>query len=175
MPNKKNENIQRQIFLPGMSWWVAVLVFAIIFLFILGIPFYIWSINNIYERLFAALVIVFLILYIVDSAFFTNYELTPDHLLINSQFRLLIIPYRDIRELKKGNLLGLFSFGKRKRFALSSNCLYLYISNSPWELISLSPKNQTDFTEQLLQHIDRERDSRATIIKRKTHDQNQKK
>ena len=167
MKNNTARTNSRLTFLISMDWWVALGICFLIFFLIACIPLISWQESSVSIKVLSSLAVILFILYIIDLGFFTSYELTSKGLLIRSQMREFFFPYRNIKELRRGNITGLFSFGQRKRFSLSANNLFIIVSNAPWKIITLSPKNQQEFTNELLKKIDEERESRATIIKNK--------
>ena len=156
-----------QIFQPLMDWWVAGLVLLLIALFSAAIPVFIAGAFPTWEMVVIVLFIVMLILYIADIAFFSYYQLDEKGLTIVSQMRHIVFPYRNIIEVKPGNISGLFSFGGKKRFALSARCYVIRLQHEEWKAITVSPVAKDQFLNHLLEHIDQERSSRATIERRK--------
>jgi hypothetical protein len=150
---------------PRMDWWVALIVLVIIFGLVLLIPLFLWSSIPHWQGIAAALAMVLGVLYLVDSCFFTRYQLHENGLAVDSQLRHFFFPYRSMVRIEPKGFLGLISFWRFKRFALSSRCYAITLRGQLWTQITLSPSNTHQFIEQLLHNIDTERSSRATDVR----------
>lgn len=154
-------------FRPLMDWWVALgvgialvaLLVAIPRLFMVGGGFQVYTVV-------AIAAIAAMVLYLVDIAFYSFYVLADDELLIVNHLRVVHIPYRSMTALQPGGFLALFSFGSRKRFALSRKNVIIKLSHGMWRSISVSPVRQEDFVRKLLERIDAERSHRAARLRK---------
>lgn len=149
---------------PAMDWWVALSVFFILTFLFVSIPFILWYDLPWSYKLLAVLGLIGMFLYLTDLSFFTRYRLGKEGLIIKSQIRQLLFSYRDMEEIKLGNVWGLFSLGKRKRFALSGRCLSISLRRGIWKVVTISPKEQQEFLDELLKRVDSERSRRATLV-----------
>lgn len=149
-------------FTSAMDWWVAVVVFLILALLAVCIPLAIWKGGSLITSGLSVIFLVALFLLIADKAFFTSYVLREDGLLIHGQIRKILIPYRSMRSITKGGILGLMGGMGRKRFALSSDCLIIQLADYEWKRISVSPCERERFLSELLTRIDGERSARSS-------------
>lgn len=146
-----------------MDWWVAVLAIIFLSLFVVAVPLLFHSDLTWWKIALTAAFAVGAVLYLVDILFFTYYSLEEEGLVITSQLRHFLFPYRSMTRIRQGNIMGLVSFGHRRRFALSAHCYYIDLENQEWRVISISPRQRDIFINQLLQNIDKERSKRATV------------
>jgi len=151
------------VFRPLMDWWVAIGIVIMLCVLILSIPAVIWYGPVMWLNLLAACIIVISALYIIDIAFFSLYQLGKDGLLIHRHIGSVLVPYRYMRSLKRGNVRDLLSMGATKRYALSTNCLTISLSQGHYRRISISPLHQQEFINEILHRIDHERASRAAL------------
>lgn len=162
---KKTESSQSaKDYSPAMDWWVALGVFFLLTFLFVSMPFILWYDLPWSYKLMAVLGLIGMFLYLTDLSFFTKYRLEKEGLVIKSQIRRLLFSYRDMEEIKLGNIWGLFSLGKRKRFALSSKCLSIRLRRGIWKVVTISPKEQQEFLDELLKRVDNERSRRATLV-----------
>lgn len=151
------------IYRSKMDWWVLVLVVCLLLALIAYIPMLIWAAVSVSMTIVSVLVLLAIILYICDIAFFTRYILNQDGLVIANEIRHLYYPYRQMEKIKMGGIGSLFSRLNLKRYALSSDCLVIYNNQAGWKRISISPVKKEDFLDKLLYHIDLERAGRVSI------------
>lgn len=163
--NKQKLPIEKS-YKPVMDWWVAGMVFVILALLLSMLAITIFNPGVILSKLIIIIVVFFMFLYVVDVAFFTSYHLTEEGLIINNQLRRVVFPYRKISKMEKGGFGSFWSFGSKKRFALSWKSVYVYLNGAHWGRVSVSPEQRDDFMENLLKNIELERASRATIIRK---------
>ena len=148
---------------PLMDWWVAGVVALLLCLLLAMLPSILWSSLPAWQTAVMALCLVAIILYVIDSAFFTSYYLKDSGLVIVSQLRQYCFPYRSMRTIRSSGLRGLFSFGQRKRFSLSSCGYEILLDGLAWKIVSVSPKERDRFIAALLTRIDDDRSKRVTI------------
>ena len=165
MSKQRNASLTAQpgVYTVLMDWWVATVVLLFLAVFVVAVPYLLWSKLS---WLVIAVTIgfaLFVILYVVDVMFFTYYYLDTDALIITSQLRYFSFPYRTMTKIKRGNVFSLLSRGGHRRFALSTHCYTIQMEGAPWNTISVSPKEQDKFMNRLLHNIDIERSRHATI------------
>jgi hypothetical protein len=131
-------------------------------LLVFSIPLVLWSPVSWEAKFISTLGVILAVLYFLDITFFCYYQLTPQGLIIGSQIRSYLIPYRTMVKIEPGNFWNLISFYHQKRFALSSRNMKITLSRGIWRRITISPADPEHFTTALLNHIDRERSSRIT-------------
>lgn len=163
--SKTKALVENHIYIPTMDWWIMLVVCFLILLFLIAIPFFISQPLSTSEKIIASLGLVLTILYLVDVTFFTTYRLESDRLVIQNQIRSVSYYYRTIIKMHPGKFRNLFSWGKFKRFGLSANCLVIVTEAEFWPIFCVSPKDKQTFINDLLQHIDQERTSRAVLCK----------
>ncbi|MBU6388900.1 PH domain-containing protein [Patescibacteria group bacterium] len=163
MARMKSEKTVRGYFYPVMDWWLMVFCLLFLLFLIIAIPTVIWRGSIWWHTLLFIVALIGLALYVIDAMFFTKYQLQENGLAVYSQLRYFYFPYREMKSIQPGGLLHLFSFGRRKRFALSSNCLAISLAKGDWRVISVSPSDRQEFLNILLHNIDRERSKRATV------------
>jgi hypothetical protein len=159
---KKESSEKHVIFKPMMDWWVAILVGLILLIVGLSIPMVIWQDLPLIATAPAVIFLIITFLLIVDRAVFTKYSLEKDGLRIYGQIRHTFLPYRNMKTIRNGNVLGLFSTSKQKRFALSANCFIISLQGLDWQRVSVSPEHRQAFLDALLENIDHERSTRAS-------------
>jgi len=163
--SKHVPQVNRSLFAPHRDWWVTFGALLLIAFFLLAVPLMLWSGLPLWERALSAGVALLLIVSIVDKIFFTVYELNPQGLAIHSQLRYLAVPYRAMESVEVGGLTSLFSTHHRKRFAFSLHNRIIRVRDQMWQEISVSPKRESVFLDQLLANIDAERSRRATVTR----------
>lgn len=151
---------------PMMDWWVAGIVLIVLAILFVMLVITIFSSGTFFSKLIIEIVVFLMFIYVVDVAFFTSYFLDEEGLVINNQLRRMVFPYRKILKMEKGGAAGLWSFGSKKRFALSRKSVYVYLNGAHWNRVSLSPVQRDDFMDNLLKNIEIERSSRATIVRK---------
>jgi hypothetical protein len=149
-----------------MDWWVAVGVVLVLCALLASIPLVIWQDFTLTTRVVATLVLLATILYVIDLTFFTFYRLDSEGLSIVSQLRHFYFPYRTMSQIQQDNLFGLVTIGRKKRFALSANCLKIKMVNGQFSAITVSPRKKQEFIEELLKRIEAERTARATVSRK---------
>jgi hypothetical protein len=154
-------------FRPLMDWWVAALLVSFLAIIIAAIPMVLWLGGVTALHLGAALVIAATALYFIDIGFFMTYELGEQGLVVHRHVGSVTYSYRSMHSLKRGSVRHLFSFGKHKRYSLSANCLVIMLNQGAYTTISVSPMLQQEFIDHILQKIDKERSSRATIARKR--------
>ena len=152
-----------QMYQPVMDWWIAVATFFLLGLLLAMLPSIIWSSLPGWQIAVVTLCIAMIILYIIDSAFFTSYYLQDKGLLVISQIRQYQLPYRSMTAIRSSGFRGLISLGRRKRFSFSTSGYDILLEGSAWRVISVSPKERDRFIESLLTRIDDDRSKRVTI------------
>ena len=152
---------------PIMDWWVALIVFIVLAMLVMMIFSFAISPADVFIKILIIFIILWMILYTVDVAFFTVYFLEEDSLVIENQLKKSIFPYRNIEKMEKSGFMGLFSHGSKRRFSLSKKGVYVYLNKSHWKRVSLSPVDREDFMESLTKNIEIERSSRATIVRKR--------
>ncbi len=151
-----------RVFRPNMDWWVAFLVLLFVFFLAAGIPLMLWTeLISRAAALVTSLILFGVIIYFIDIAFYSVYVLDDEGLTIVSHLRQAMFPYRNMRALQPGGVLALFSFARRKRFALSRKNVIIKLAGSPWNAISVSPRDRDVFINQILERIDHERSRRS--------------
>ena len=138
-----------RLYAASLDWWLAGLGILVMLAELTAIPFLASSHLRLWAMLFAIFCLLIFALYLIDTLFFTAYELTDDGLAIVSQLRRYCIPYEHIRSLRPGGLRGLISGGGLKRFSLSAHCYYLELEDEPWRRISISPRLADTFLAKL--------------------------
>jgi len=149
-----------------MDWWLLIPVGFLLVCLVLMIPALTYLSLSIQVQVVASLLIIITVLYIVDTAFFTYYQLEKENLIVVSQLRHLEFPYRDMREVRPIGLKGLFSWRSRKRFSLSLHAYQIILRKGAWKSITISPAERDIFINQLTEHVDQERSRRVTIHKK---------
>lgn len=151
-----------RVFRPTMDWWVACLVLVFVFFLAAGIPLMLWTdLMGRAAALVASAILLAVIIYFIDIAFYSVYVLDDEGLTVVSHLRQALFPYRNMRSLQPGGVLALFSFARRKRFALSRKNVIIKLAGSPWSAISVSPRERDVFVNQILERIDHERSRRS--------------
>jgi len=137
----------------SLDWWLAFAVMLVI-LFLLytmptialaGLPW--WLVVP------AVLIILWVILTMIDSCFFTYYQLTEHELLVTSQLRRYRFPYAEMGAVKPEGLRGLLSTWRYKRFALSAHSYSIRLRKCDWKAISVSPRRRDVFLDDLHRQI----------------------
>ena len=154
-------------FNPVMDWWVAAIVIVFLGMILFSIPVLIWSNLPLFSTVVSVAFLIASFLMLIDRFFFTKYTLHEHGLIVQGQMRHILFPYRSMKTIQNGGVKGLISFGSRKRFALSSNCLIITLQNQDWKTISISPKAKQEFLDILLSNIDHERSTRASASHKK--------
>ena len=142
---------------------MAACALLLVFFLVAAIPLLLWSQVPFWESGITALCTAIVVLYTIDTCFFTTYRLDQDDLVITSQLRHFSFPYRAMVRIQPAGLLGLVSVGRRRRFALSTRCYAISLHDNLWTTITISPANPNQFIEQMLHKIDEERSSRSTV------------
>ncbi|MEI6477830.1 MAG: hypothetical protein WCO52_02485 [bacterium] len=140
-----------------MDWWVATGVVVLLVILVLMIPSTIFLVHTPLSSIIVAIGLVVSILLLVDRVFFTSYELLPEALLIRSQLRHYVIPYRSMRRVRRGSVMSLLSRGRHKRFALSHENIVISLVGETWKTVSVSPVGGQQFTAILLDMIEDDR------------------
>ena len=164
-PKRPAKQAASNTFVPTMDWWIAAGIVCLLLALLAAIPYIALNTPAWQQKLAASCGLIAIILYVVDGAFFTRYQLRDEGLVIISQLHYVLIPYREMKEIRPSGFHGLISFGKKKRFALSANCLAIYLRKNYWSVVTVSPKKRDAFVDQLLKRIDHERSKRATVIR----------
>ena len=162
---KKHIRQHPEHFIPVIDWWIISSVGLLILILVATIPLLIWQPLEWRAKLVASFGLLCAILYLVDTTFFTVYQLTDEGIVINNQLRQTTIPYRSIKSIRSASLFNLFSFAKHKRFSLSSHALLLHLENHDWRTISVSPHERQRFLDHLLNRIELERSRRSAFVK----------
>ena len=152
-------------FVPVIDWWVITLIVILLFILISAIPFLLWQPLGWQAKVVGSLGLLCVILYFIDTAFFTVYQLTDEGIVINNQLRETTVPYRAIKSIRPATVFNLFSFAKHKRFSLSGQALILHLEGHDWRTISVSPHERQRFLDHLLNRIEIERSSRSAVTK----------
>lgn len=141
-------------YVSSLDWWLAFLTAFGLLMLVASIPLVLWKGQiSAVAGVAVVLILIACILLLVDRVFFTAYILEKEGLHIKGQIRQVFIPYTSILEVKNGSFFDLFSTSSRKRFALSKDCLVLFLQGEHWERISISPKNRQQFLDALLTHL----------------------
>lgn len=152
---------------PIMDWWVAGFTLLVIAVLSASIPVLINATIPGYQIALGVLGVLAFIAYIADTIFFTYYQLDDEGLTVSTQLKHFHVAYREMREIRPIGFRALITNRKRKRFALSTKAVELKITDHHWPAITLSPHDRESFLNHLLEHIDIERSSRATIERKK--------
>jgi hypothetical protein len=163
----KSSPTKPQAFRPLIDWWVMGAMLLLIAFLAAAIPLIAIVAQSTILTVIAIVVLAGTILYIVDVGFFSYYVLDDNALTVVSNIRHAIFPYRDMTDIKPSNVMGLFSFAGKKRYALSARCFQIVLRKGYWKSITVSPADRDFFLNSLISHIDRERSSRATIERSK--------
>ena len=148
MQTKRTTEPER--YAPMLDWWLAILVGLLIIVLLASIPYLMFSDVGVYAKIVASVAMMLTVLYIIDLTFFSNYYLTPDGLVVISQLRRHHFPYEHMKELRPGGFFGLITVPGKKRFALSTNCLVISMSDGQWKKITVSPKARDRFLDSLI-------------------------
>jgi hypothetical protein len=148
-----------------MDWWLFVVIVFVSGVLLASIPLILWSNIGWAAKLIAVLGLFVSIVYGIDLCFFSYYRLTERGLIIGSQLREYIVPYRAMIKIEPGNLWSLISLGSQKLFALSCNNLRITLSRGIWRRISVSPQEREKFVNTLLHRIEDERQTRASRVR----------
>ena len=140
-----------------LDWWLAVVAFLVIAVLLVTIPTIATSKLSWWAMLLGILASLAAILYIVDTLFFTAYQLTRDSLVVTSQLRRYRFPYKDLGPVRQGSFWSLISFGRHKRFALSHTCYVIELRSEGWHSLSVSPRLRDEFLTRLTDSIERSR------------------
>jgi hypothetical protein len=146
-----------------MDWWVAALAFLLVAMLLAALVSVVQASLSWWEMLLAVGGVIVFLAGFIDSAFFTTYVINDDALVVASQLRHFILPYRSMVTVRQSGVWGLFSFGYRKRFALSAHGYEIVLADQAWRVVSFSPNDREHFIEELLSRVDRERSKRATV------------
>ena len=165
MKKARKKILTSEKFHPSMDWWVAILFIGLAAVLVASYPVILYQPMPVPLKLFGVIGLTLSLLYILDIAFFTSYYFGKEQLWVVRWFRSIPFSYRLMKDVAPGNIFGLFSFGTRKRFALSGNCLVIRMNEGTWKSITISPKDKQKFINILLQHIENEKSHRAIKIK----------
>lgn len=120
--------------------WYKILISIVIIILITSIVMLMFTFKNI-ELVFAVIMIMFIIVFILSITFNTYYEFKKDYLYCKSGIFSEKIKYKDIKNIKKSN--NMFS-----SMALSRDRIEIKTSDNIFlGLTYISPSNQDEFIE----------------------------
>lgn len=156
----------QQAYVALLDWWLAAAGCLVIGLMLVGIVHVASAGMGAWPTAVGIALFFAGILYLVDTLFFTTYLLTAQALVVTSQLRRYVFPYRDMLKIRPAGISGLISFQGRKRFALSRAGFIISLRSGTWRTISVSPRSQEEFLDRMLRNIEGERSRRASVDER---------